>query len=332
MTITNIGIVGSGAWGTALATSLAANGREVILWGRKSEIVDSINATHLNPLSLPGIALAPSLKATRNSADLRNTSMLMFAVPTQHLRGVCNLFTDEIKKDTSLVVCSKGIERKTCRMPVDIVKDCLPNTQVSVLSGPTFAHEVAQGLPAAITLACTENDEGHLVIGALSSPTLRPYLSNDLVGVQLGGALKNVIAIAAGIVYGCSLGENARAAIISRGLSETMRLGVALGAKPETLMGLSGLGDLVLTCSSPKSRNFSLGVAIAKGSKAADYLAEQRTVAEGAFTAEAAVALAARYDVELPITTAITMLLEGQVPVKELIDNLLSRPLRSEND
>ncbi|ARS28513.1 NAD(P)H-dependent glycerol-3-phosphate dehydrogenase [Sphingomonas sp. KC8] len=322
-----IGIIGGGAWGTALAQVAAAQGREVRLWAREPEVVDSINRTHENALFLAGIPLSPSIRASDDLAWVAQADPLLIVTPSQHMRHVLAQLD---ARPRHLILCAKGIEAGSMRLMHEVAHEACPTATISVLSGPTFAHEVAKGLPTAITLACADDDAGARVAGLIARPAFRPYLSTDVVGAEIGGAVKNVLAIACGVVEGRGLGQNARAALISRGFAEMTRFGLARGARAETLGGLSGLGDLVLTCSSTSSRNFSLGVGLGQGRAASDLLADRRTVAEGAFTAPVLREAAAAAGVDMPITHAVCALLDGQATADEVVEALLARPIRAE--
>ena len=320
-----IGVVGGGAWGTALA-QVTAGEADVLLWAREAEVVAAINATHGNPDFLPGVALSPRIRATSDLAALAGCSVWLVVTPAQHLRGV--LAAADLSLRPALVLCAKGIEAGSLRLMAEVVADVC-DTPVAVLSGPTFAGEVARGLPTAVTLACADGDLGADLVQKLVRPGFRLYLSDDVTGAEIGGAVKNVLAIACGVVEGAGLGLNARAALIARGFAEMTRFGLARGARAETLAGLSGLGDLVLTCSSANSRNFTLGLGIGRGERAADLLGATRTVAEGAATAPVLVAAARAAGVEMPICEAVAALLAG-APLRETVAGLLERPLRAE--
>lgn len=323
----SFGVVGGGAWGTALAQLLAADGAPVRLWAREAEVVAAVNIEHRNTLFLPGAALSPSLSATGTLADLAACDALLIVVPVPYLRSVLAALPPG---DAPLILCSKGMEAESFAFPVDIACDVAPGRAVAVLSGPTFAHEVAAGLPTAITLAAADPAVADDLARALARPHFRPYVSADVIGAEIGGAVKNILAIACGIVDGAGLGLNARAALISRGFAEMTRFGLARGAQAETLAGLAGLGDLVLTCTSSNSRNFSLGQGLGRGEEAQALMADRRTVAEGAFSAPV-VAAAARADgIDMPITDAVARLVAGEIRAGEAIQALLSRPLRRE--
>ena len=323
----NFGVVGGGAWGTALAQLLAADGAPVRLWAREAEVVDTINTEHRNPLFLAAIALSPSLTATADLAEMASLDALLIVVPVPFLRAV---LADLPPGDAPLIFCSKGMEAGSFAFPIDMAQNLAPQRPHAVLSGPTFAHEVAAGLPTAITLAAADADVAGALAQALARPHFRPYVSTDMIGAEIGGAVKNILAIACGIVDGAGLGLNARAALISRGFAEMTRFGLARGAQAETLAGLAGLGDLVLTCTSSNSRNFALGQGLGRGEKVETLMADRRTVAEGAFSAPV-VAAAARADgIDMPITDTVARLVAGEVRVADAIQALLSRPLRPE--
>jgi len=321
-----IGVIGGGAWGTALAQVAARGDAPVLLWAREPEVVESINTTHENRQFLAGVPLSPSIRATGSLGDLACCDALLVVAPAQHVRAV---LAEMSVGGTPLVLCAKGIEAGTRLLVGEVARSVAPEAPIAVLSGPTFAHEVAAGKPTAVTLACEDADLRTRLSDRLGAPAFRPYASADVIGAEIGGAVKNVLAIACGVVEGAGLGLNARAALIARGFAEMTRFGLARGAQAETLTGLSGLGDLVLTCSSTNSRNFSLGVGLGQGRSAAELLSDRKTVAEGAFTAPVLREAAAEAGVEMPVTLAVNALLEG-APVAEVIDALLSRPLRAE--
>lgn len=322
-----LGVVGGGAWGTALAQVAAGDGEPVRLWVLEDEVAASINSRHINALYLRDIALSPSIRATRNLSELADCDALLIVTPAQHLRSV---LADLPTHDTPLILCAKGIEAGTGLLMTQVAAQAKPGAPIAVLSGPTFAHEVAAGLPTAITLACADAALAGRLAARIARPGFRPYLSDDLVGAEIGGAVKNVLAIACGVAEGAGLGQNARAALISRGFAEMTRFGLARGARVETLAGLSGLGDLVLTCSSTSSRNFTLGKGLGEGQSAQALLGNRLTVAEGAFTAPVLRDVARQAGVEMPIVEGVCALLEGNVSVSEMIDALLARPLRPE--
>jgi glycerol-3-phosphate dehydrogenase (NAD(P)+) len=323
-----LAIIGAGAWGTALAQTAARAGRSVTMWAREAEVVDSINIGHANPAFLPRVPLDRTIRATTDlEAALDGAGLAAMVVPAQFTREVCQRLPQIA---IPLVLCAKGLEQGSGATMTDVVAETVGDAPVAVLSGPSFAAEVAQGLPAAVTLACRDEALGRALAEALGSHVFRPYWTDDVVGVQIGGAVKNVMAIAAGIVMGRRLGENARAGLITRGLAEIVRLGEALGARRETLMGLSGLGDLVLTATSPTSRNTALGIALGQGRSLQDFMAERRTVAEGVWTARAIHGLAERHGVDMPICGAVDAVLHKGADITMTITSLLERPFRAE--
>ena len=324
-----LGVIGAGAWGTALAQMLAQDGSNVLIWAREPEVVGAINAEHRNPLFLPDAPLAPSLVATGNLADLATIRTILLVTPAQHLGTILGQLPRPGECD--LVLCSKGIEAGSGRLMADVAHAAAPDCRLAVLSGPTFAHEVAAGLPTAVTLACAGGEaQWQRLSVAMARPSFRLYYSDDVTGAEIGGAVKNVLAIACGVVDGLKLGQNARAALISRGFAEMLRFGIALGARAETLSGLSGLGDLVLTCSSTASRNYSLGKALGEGAAASDVLANRSTVAEGAHTAPVLAGIARDRGIDMPIVEGVCTLLEGTAPARKVVARLLARPLRAE--
>ena len=317
--MSEIAIVGAGAWGTALAVQAARAGNDVVLWARSG--ADAIEASRESP-RLPGILLPEPVRVIGDISLL--SGMVIAAVPTQSLREVLGALTNV----RELVICAKGIEAGTLRLPLEIAAQVLPDTVAAVLTGPNFAHEIASGQPAAAVVASLDQAMREAVMARLATPSFRLYGSDDPVGAQVGGAAKNVIAIAAGAVTGAGLGENARAALITRGLAELARLTVVLGGRAETVMGLSGLGDLLLTCTGPASRNFSLGLALGRGETLASILAARRAVTEGVATAPALLARAR--GVDMPICQAVAGLLDGRTTLREAIGALLARPRRDE--
>lgn len=322
-----IAVVGAGAWGTALANAMAMQ-EEVLIWAREPEVAAAINAMHLNPLFLPDVPLSPRVRATTDLAALSGIDLWLVVPPAQFLGRV--LAEAPLSQRPTLVLCAKGIEAGSHRLMADVAAAAAPGAPIAVLSGPSFAAEVAKGLPTAVTLATATEAEAAALAERIARPTFRPYASDDIVGAEIGGAVKNVLAIACGVVIGAGLGENARAAIIARGFAEMTRFGIARGARAETLAGLSGLGDLVLTCGSTQSRNMRLGMALGEGKSAAEALAGKLSVAEGAATAPVLVEAAAATDVEMPISAAVADLLAGRATVVEVVGRLLSRPLTTE--
>jgi glycerol-3-phosphate dehydrogenase (NAD(P)+) len=327
---TAIGVIGAGAWGTALAQALAGDGSDVLLWAREPELVHAIQAERRNVTYLPSATLAPTIRATSELADLARLPVLLVVVPAQFLASVISQLP---KGDRDLVLCAKGIEAGTGRLMADVAAAAAPGAKLAVLSGPTFAHEVAAGLPTAVTLACSGGEaQWDRLSPLLARPALRPYYSDDVIGAEIGGAVKNVLAIACGVVEGMSLGQNARAAVIARGYAEMLRFGLGRGARAETLAGLCGLGDLVLTCSSTSSRNFSLGLALGQGLTADEALQGKNSVAEGSATAPVLAELAARDGIAMPIVDAVCRLLSGESPAHAVVADILSRPLRAEQE
>ena len=322
-----LAIIGGGAWGTALAQVAAAGGRDTLLWAREPEVVEAVNASHENPVFLPGQLLKKTIRATADLAELGDCDAWLVVTPAQHMRAVLEAAPSCAKP---LILCSKGIEEKSGALLHHVARDACPDAQLLVLSGPTFAHEVAAGMPTAVTLAAEDAAVAETVRARIALPHFRIYRSDDVAGAEIGGAVKNVLAIACGVVEGRGLGQNARAALIARGFAEMTRFGLANGARRETLAGLSGLGDLVLTCSSVSSRNFSLGKGIGEGRSAADLMADRRTVAEGAFTAPVLARLAADKGIDMPIVAAVDELLAGRASVDQVLEDLLSRPPRAE--
>ncbi len=326
----SIAVLGAGAWGTALAQALASDGSEVLLWAREPELVAEINANHTNSLFLPSARLAAEVRATNNIADLADVPVLLAVVPAQFLGSVLAGLPGGAR---DLVLCAKGIEAGSGRLMADVAADSVPGARLAVLSGPTFAHEVAAGLPTAVTLACSEGEaQWQRLAPLIARPALRPYYSDDVIGAEIGGAVKNVLAIACGVVEGLALGQNARAALIARGYAEMLRFGLAKGARAETLSGLCGLGDLVLTCSSTSSRNFSLGKALGEGMSANAALSGKNSVAEGAATAPVLANIARQGGIDMPIVEAVCRLLAGEAPARAVVSELLSRPLKAEQE
>ena len=326
-----LAVIGGGAWGTALAMTTRRAGREAVLWARDADVVESVNRRHENPAYLPGVGLDPVIRATTDLADAaRYAEAALLVVPAQHLRVVARRLRPHLSPGVPVLLCAKGVEQGSLALMTEVAAEELPEAPQAVLSGPTFAAEVARGLPTAVTVAATDPDLAARFAAALGTPSFRPYASDDPVGAEIGGAVKNVLAIACGIVVGRRLGDNARAALITRGLAEIVRLAVAKGGRAETLTGLSGLGDLTLTCTAMQSRNHSLGVALGEGRALADVLAERRSVAEGVASAASVTALAARLGVEMPIAAAVDSILHRDAAIDETIARLLARPFRRE--
>ena len=324
-------VVGGGAWGTALATLLADTGKPTTIWAREAEVVDSINTAHENSLFLPGVALSKNLSATGTLEDARTTEALLFVVPAQFARATLSVLREVVGMAAMPVaLCCKGIERDTGKLMTDVLGEAWPEAIPAVLSGPSFAADVARGLPTAVTLACSDPALGQRWLCSISARNFRPYLSDDLIGAELGGSVKNVLAIACGIVEGRGLGESARAALMARGFAEFQRFGMAMGAKAQTMAGLSGLGDLILTCSSRQSRNMSLGYEIGQGRRASEIIAGRQSVSEGAATARPLSDLAASLGIEMPVSTAVADLIDEKLSVDRVIEDLMSRPLTEE--
>src|SRR5579863_9719064 len=311
----SVGILGGGAWGTALAQVSVRAGLTPLLWAREAEAVGAINAAHENRLFLPGVALDPAVRATGDIAELAESDFILAAAPAQHLRGVLQHFAQHARPGAPVILCAKGIEQRTLKLMTEVLAETLPAALPAVLSGPSFAAEVALGLPTAITLAASDAGLARALAETLATPTFRPYVSADMIGAEAGGAIKNVLAIACGVVDGRGLGRSAHAALVTRGFAELTRLAVALGGKAETVAGLCGLGDLVLTCSSPQSRNMSVGLALGRGESLEDALAGKLSVAEGVASAPAVRDLAARLGVETPISDAVAAILAGEIAI-----------------
>ena len=327
MSIQRISVLGGGAWGTALAETAARAGRQVTLWEHEANNAESLLKERRSKF-LPEHKLHESIRVTRELADAAKSDAILLVVPTQATRSVCQSLTSLVSDGTPFVICAKGIERGTHKFVTEIVDECAPQATPAILSGPSFASDVARGLPTAVTLACADGGMAEQLAQALGSAMFRPYHSTDVRGVEIGGAAKNVLAIACGIVAGRGLGASASAALITRGFAELVRFGKAFGARPETLTGLSGLGDLVLTCSTPQSRNFSFGADLAKG--LAPDKAGGGKLAEGALTAPVLLEMAADKKIEMPISNAVAAVLADMMSVDEAIESLLTRPLRAE--
>ncbi|WP_339714829.1 NAD(P)H-dependent glycerol-3-phosphate dehydrogenase [uncultured Sneathiella sp.] len=328
--MTRINVIGAGAWGTALAITASNGGNEVLLWTRQAEHASALNRDKTNRKYLDNIPIPDGIKATADLAHAADADVLLLVVPAQHVRDTLNRLKPNLSPETVLVMCAKGIEQDTSRLMSEVIKEITPENTLAILSGPNFAREIAQGLPAAATLAIKDAAIGATLVKAIGLPTFRPYLSDDITGAQIGGAVKNVLAIACGVVSGGRLGENARAALITRGMAEILRLGEKLGARAETLMGLSGLGDVVLTCSSTASRNFSLGAALGQGDILGEILQQRTAVTEGVYTASAICQLAEKFNIEMPICFAVDEILNGGIAVSSAVEELLARPFRDE--
>lgn len=323
----SIGIIGGGAWGTALAIAARRAGRDVVMWARDPATVAEIVTRHTNARYLPGITFDPAIAATDDLGRVASQNAVLLVAPAQSTREMAARLAPLMPAGVPLVLCAKGLDLATGRLLDAVVREAMPNAAIAVLSGPGFAGDVARGLPTAITLAAADVDLGQRLAEALGSSTFRPYWSSDLAGVQLGGAVKNVLAIAAGMVAGRELGASASAALITRGFAEMRRLADALGARPETLMGLSGFGDLVLTCSGPKSRNFAYGLALGAPGR---HAAPTHTT-EGVATARAVMRIASERGVAMPVSEAVAAILDGRLTIDDAMAGLMLRPLRAED-
>jgi glycerol-3-phosphate dehydrogenase (NAD(P)+) len=320
----SVAIIGAGAWGTALAALAARAGRDVVLCARNSAAAAEIATTRINP-RLSGMTLDPSIKVTDDIGLAAQPDIILIATPAQNLRAAVTALEPHLAKAKPLIACAKGIERGTHKFMTEVIAEAVPDARPAILSGPGFAEDVARGLPTAVTLAAGEVELAGALAQALGSSNFRPYHTCDVRGVEIGGAAKNVLAIAAGIAAGKQLGASAQAALITRGFSELVRLGRACGARSETMAGLSGLGDLILTCSSPQSRNFALGIALGRGeARPGDKLAE------GEFTAPVLIELAAAQDVDMPVSNAVAAILNGATTIDDAIESLLTRPFKAE--
>ena len=326
-------VIGAGAWGTALADVLARNGHEVVLWAYEPDVVTSVNARHENKRFLAGAALDPALRATSSFDDaLSGTTLVCVATPSQHLRAIMRQAVANLPASATVCVASKGIERDTLALMSDVVSAEAPGRPVVALSGPSFAAEVVARQPTAIVAASEDHAAAEVVQEAFSNRTLRIYTADDIIGVELGGSLKNVMAVATGICEGAGFGFNSRAALITRGLAEMTRLGTAIGAKPATFAGLAGIGDLVLTCTGSLSRNRAVGLAVGGGATLDEALAGKETVAEGVATTKSALALAEREEVEMPIVSMVHRVLFDGFPAHQGVVELMARELRAEQD
>ncbi|WP_426041851.1 NAD(P)H-dependent glycerol-3-phosphate dehydrogenase [Brevundimonas sp. TWP2-3-4b1] len=326
------GVIGAGAWGTALALVCARAGLDVILQAREPEVVESVTHRRINEAFLPGVVLDDRISVTAELSGLSACDLVLAVPPAQFMRSTLAAYAPHHKAGAPIVLCSKGIERGSLKLMTEVLAETIPDAPAAVLSGPSFAADVSKGLPTAVTLACADVALAEALMETLSGPAFRPYLATDLIGAEVGGAIKNVLAIACGLSEGRRLGKSAHAALITRGFAEMTRLGVALGGEPETVAGLCGLGDLVLTCSSPQSRNMSLGLALGEGQTLVQALAGKRSVAEGYESAPAVRELARKMGVEMPICEATAALLAGETTVDAMIEGLLSRPLKAERE
>ncbi len=330
MNTTSISVIGSGSWGTALAQTLATKGLDISLWARRKEVANEVNNAHTNETRLPGVTINPRVSATTDIEEALQNDIILMVTPAQSMRSALEQMKKHIRPEHVLVLCSKGIEQETLLLMSEVVEEILPGTKTAILSGPNFAGEIARGKPAAATLACTDEQLAIALQNVVASTHFRPYITTDIIGTQVAGALKNVIAIACGIGKGLEMGENGRASLVTRGLAEITRLGVAMGAKPETFLGQSGVGDMMLTCSSEQSRNFSFGLALGKGSSISEIMEGKNTVSEGFFTAKTCAALAKKHACDMPICTNIHACVNGDSSIAEALKAVLNRPLRHE--
>ena len=331
MSMKTAGVIGGGAWGTALALVCGRAGLSTTLWAREPEVVDAIRTQGENSVFLPGIKLEPAFAVTGDLADLAACDLILNVTPAQHLRASLKAFAPHARPGVPILLCAKGVEQGSLKLMTEVLAETLPQAAPAVLSGPSFAGEVARGLPTAVTLACPDEALGRALAEAIASPLFRPYVATDMVGAEIGGSVKNVLAIACGIVEGRGLGRSAHAALITRGFAELTRLAVALGGRAETVAGLCGLGDLVLTCSSAQSRNNRIGLALGQGMSLEAALASLGgAVAEGVASAPAVRDLAAKVGVEMPISDAVAAILAGEADLDTAIAGLLSRPLKAE--
>jgi glycerol-3-phosphate dehydrogenase (NAD(P)+) len=320
----SVAVIGAGAWGTALAGVAARAGRQVTLYARDKAAAAQMKASRENP-RLPGMPLDPRLEVTDDLARAARVDIILIATPAQHLREAVTALAPHLVKDTPVIACAKGIERGTHKFMTEVIGEAAPQAMPAILSGPSFADDVARGLPTAVTLAAREEESARALVQAMGSATFRPYHTTDIRGVEIGGAAKNVLAIAAGIALGRGLGASAQAALTTRGFNELVRLGQACGARGETMVGLSGLGDLILTCSSLQSRNFALGIALGRGETP-----PPGKLAEGEFTAPVLIELAASKQVDMPVSSAVAAILRGAITIEAAIEGLLTRPFKAE--
>lgn len=321
-----ISVVGAGSWGTALAQVMASKGTPVRLWARDESLAREINASGRNQAYLGDIPISKNITATSDLLFALKSTIILMVTPAQAMRTILEDMKPHIRKDHVLALCSKGIELETEKLMSLVANDVLPKTPVAILSGPNFALEIASGKPAATTLACADEKIAKTLQNAIGSANFRPYITTDITGVQIAGALKNVIAIACGVIQGMNLGESARASLVTRGMAEIARLGCAMGAQQGTFLGLSGMGDMMLTCSSEKSRNFSLGLQLGQGKTLTEIMENRRNVTEGVHTAKAAIDLAAKYKIEMPVCMAVHKCLNLGASLDEVIHEMLNRP------
>lgn len=326
-----IGIIGAGAWGCALAMAFERAGFEILIWSFEPDVRDQINQEHENITYLKGHKLSPRIKATSSFADFKDFSTLLLVCPTQHIKKISKDLYQIIDPQTLIVICSKGIDIESAKLPSELLQETNANANFAILSGPSFARDVALNLPTALTFAYADNKRGLEICKEFATKTFRPYWSDDVIGAQIGGAIKNIIAIGCGIILGKKWGDNARAALITRGLHEMAQLSHVMGGKPQSLMGLAGIGDLTLTCNSLESRNMSLGYALGQGQSLADYIRDKKTICEGLKTVEAIPALKAKYsELNMPTCEALYEVLIKGASIDETLNGLLSRPIKEE--
>ena len=326
-----VAVVGAGAWGTALAQTLRLAGHDVLMWAHTPATADEINGQRRNETFLPGVGLEAGIRATTDLAEVSDRSLVLMVTPAQHMRAIAGRLAGVVAPGTPVVICSKGIEQVSGKLLSTVLAEALPQAVPAVLSGPSFAADVARGLPCAVTIACADATLGAQLANTLGHRLFRPYSTDDVAGVQLGGAVKNVLAIAAGIAVGKGMGASAHAALVTRGFAELGRFGRALGARSETLMGLSGLGDLLLSCGSPLSRNMSVGKELGEGARLAELLAGRRSIAEGVHTASAVAQIATERGIYMPVCRAVHDVVARAITVNEAIEMLLSRPFKAES-
>ena len=325
-----ISVIGAGAWGTALAQTIAYQCKDATLWARNPALAAEINTVHENKPYLAGIEISHHITATSELQIAMQSEIILMVTPAQAMREILQQIKPFIRPEHKLILCSKGIEISTGMLMSEVAQEILPNTPIAILSGPNFARDIATGKPAATTLACTDEKTAKTLQNAVASAFFRPYITNDIIGAQIAGALKNVIAIACGIAHGMEMGESARASLVTRGLAEIARLGHAMGADYETFLGLSGIGDIMLTCSSEQSRNFSLGLALGQGKSIDKIMENRRNVTEGVHTAKAIITLAKKHNTDIPISEAVHKCLHEGLPLDEALHALLNRPMGHE--
>lgn len=329
MTI-SIGVIGAGAWGTALAQVYAVAGNPVMLWSRNDDVLWSVDFSRVNDTYLPGVRLDQNITMTGDITRAAESDVLLIVTPAQHLRTTLRSIKDQITPGKPVILCCKGIEMASGKLLSTVCDEETPQAEIAMLTGPTFAGEVGRGLPSAATIAARSTAKADEIAAILHSKTLRPYATDDLIGAEIGGAVKNVIAIASGMIHGKGLGESARAALVTRGLAEISRLAVAMGGRRETLTGMCGMGDLMLTCSSMQSRNFSLGAALGEGRTLDEILAERKSVTEGVHTARAVMVMAKKAGVDMPISEMVEQCIDGIITADDGMRLLMERPLKAE--